>query len=72
MANGFPMAAVITRPEIADVMKRAVTFNTFGGNPMACTAASATMDVGTQFYRMRIISAKSLSPLCVSYIYCKT
>lgn len=45
IANGFPMAAVITRPEIAEVMKRAVTFNTFGGNPMSCTAASATMDV---------------------------
>lgn len=66
------MAAVITRPEIADVMKRAVTFNTFGGNPMACTAASATMDVGTQFYRLQIISTKFLPPLRVSYISCKT
>ena len=60
------MAAVITRPEIADVMKRAVTFNTFGGNPMACTAASATMDVGTILSDMN--STKFLSPLRVSYI----
>lgn len=45
IANGFPMAALITTPEIAEKMKEAITFNTFGGNPMACAAASATLDV---------------------------
>ena len=47
IANGFPMAAIITTPEIAEKMKEAITFNTFGGNPMACAAASATLDVST-------------------------
>lgn len=45
VANGFPMGAVITTPEIAAVMAQAVTFNTYGGNPMACSAASTVLDV---------------------------
>ncbi|XP_065676493.1 alanine--glyoxylate aminotransferase 2, mitochondrial-like [Hydra vulgaris] len=45
IANGFPMAALITTPKIAETMKSAVTFNTFGGNPMACSAASAVLDI---------------------------
>lgn len=45
IANGFPMAAVVTSKEIADVMGQALYFNTFGGNPMACAVAGATMDV---------------------------
>ena len=34
MGNGFPMAALITRPEIADCLGQALHFNTFGGNPV--------------------------------------
>ena len=45
IANGFPMAVLITTPKIAETMKSAVTFNTYGGNPMACSAASAVLDV---------------------------
>jgi len=45
MGNGFPMAAVITRPEIADLLAQALHFNTFGGNPMACAVGSAVIDV---------------------------
>ncbi|XP_057291103.1 alanine--glyoxylate aminotransferase 2, mitochondrial-like [Hydractinia symbiolongicarpus] len=45
IANGFPMAAVITTPKIAETMKQAITFNTYGGNPMSCAAASAVLDV---------------------------
>lgn len=37
IANGFPMGAVVTRPEIAQVLGRAMFFNTFGGNPVACS-----------------------------------
>jgi alanine-glyoxylate transaminase/(R)-3-amino-2-methylpropionate-pyruvate transaminase len=34
IGNGFPMAAVVTRPEIADLLAQALHFNTFGGNPV--------------------------------------
>jgi len=45
IGNGFPMAAVVTRPEIADLLAQALHFNTFGGNPMACAVGSAVLDV---------------------------
>jgi 4-aminobutyrate aminotransferase-like enzyme len=49
MANGHPMAAVITRREIADSFDKGVTyFNTFGGNPVSCAAASAVLDLLTE------------------------
>ncbi len=46
MANGHPVAAVITRPEILGAFQGAFKyFNTFGGNPVSVAAASATLDV---------------------------
>jgi alanine-glyoxylate transaminase/(R)-3-amino-2-methylpropionate-pyruvate transaminase len=45
IGNGFPMAAVVTRKEIADTLSQALFFNTFGGNPMACAVGSAVLDV---------------------------
>ncbi|XP_055927910.1 alanine--glyoxylate aminotransferase 2, mitochondrial-like [Argiope bruennichi] len=45
MGNGFPFAAVITRKDIADSLTDALTFNTYSGNPIACAAASAVLDV---------------------------
>jgi 4-aminobutyrate aminotransferase-like enzyme/Ser/Thr protein kinase RdoA (MazF antagonist) len=46
MANGYPMGAVITRPEIfAAVSKGGSIFATFGGNNVAAAAASAVLDV---------------------------
>ena len=39
------MAAVVTTPEIADTLAQAIHFNTFGGNPLACSVASAVLDV---------------------------
>jgi 4-aminobutyrate aminotransferase-like enzyme len=46
MGNGYPVAAVITRREIADELaKHAGVFSTFGGNPVAATAALAVLDV---------------------------
>jgi len=44
IANGFPVGATITRPEIAEAWT-GKTISTFGGNPISMTAASATMDV---------------------------
>lgn len=45
IGNGFPLAAVITRKDIADSLNDAAMFNTFGGNPVACAVGSAVLDV---------------------------
>ncbi len=45
IGNGFPLAAVVTTPEIAATMSGALHFNTFGGSPMACAVGSAVLDV---------------------------
>jgi 4-aminobutyrate aminotransferase-like enzyme len=44
--NGFPVGAVITRPEIlAHFLTFGPFFSTFGGNNMACAAGVAVLDV---------------------------
>ena len=43
LANGMPIGVTVARPEIADAMKGA-TISTFGGNPVATTAAKAVID----------------------------
>ncbi|HEX2234939.1 MAG TPA: aminotransferase class III-fold pyridoxal phosphate-dependent enzyme [Actinomycetota bacterium] len=46
MGNGHPVAAVVTRADIVDGFARtAGFFSTFGGNPVACAAAGAVLDV---------------------------
>ncbi|KAJ8664436.1 hypothetical protein QAD02_006098 [Eretmocerus hayati] len=46
IGNGYPLGAVVTRPEIANkVISQAAYFNTFGGNPVACAVGSAVLDV---------------------------
>ena len=46
MGNGHPIAAVVTRPEIAAVLADDTGyFNTFGGNPVSCAAGLAVLDV---------------------------
>jgi 4-aminobutyrate aminotransferase-like enzyme len=46
MGNGHPIAAVVTRAELVDRMaERTNFFSTFGGNPVACAAALAVLDV---------------------------
>ncbi|MEM9433259.1 MAG: aminotransferase class III-fold pyridoxal phosphate-dependent enzyme [Pseudomonadota bacterium] len=46
MANGHPVAAVMTRPDIMAGFRNAFGyFNTFGGNPVSCAAALSTLDV---------------------------
>ena len=46
IANGHPMGAVVTTREIADSFANGMEyFNTFGGNPVACAAALAVLDV---------------------------
>ncbi len=46
MGNGYPVAAVVTRRELAARFPYAGrTFSTFGGNPVAASAALAVLDV---------------------------
>jgi alanine-glyoxylate transaminase/(R)-3-amino-2-methylpropionate-pyruvate transaminase len=44
MANGTPIGATIARRDIADAMS-AISFSTFGGNPVSMRAALATIEV---------------------------
>ncbi len=43
LANGLPIGLTVARPEIADSMK-GLQISTFGGNPIATTAAKAVID----------------------------
>ena len=46
MGNGHPLAAVVTRPEIAETLANETGyFNTFGGNPVSCAAGLAVLEV---------------------------
>ncbi|MEL6914454.1 MAG: aspartate aminotransferase family protein [Pseudomonadota bacterium] len=46
MGNGHPVAACLARPDIMAAFRGAFGyFNTFGGNPVSCAAAHATLDV---------------------------
>jgi 4-aminobutyrate aminotransferase-like enzyme/Ser/Thr protein kinase RdoA (MazF antagonist) len=46
MGNGFPVAALVVRSEVlAAVPGETELFSTFGGNPVACAAALAVLDV---------------------------
>jgi 4-aminobutyrate aminotransferase-like enzyme/Ser/Thr protein kinase RdoA (MazF antagonist) len=46
IGNGFPLAAVVTNKEIADSFAKGMEFfSTFGGNPVACAAGLAVLDV---------------------------
>ena len=43
LANGMPIGVTIARAEVANALK-GLTISTFGGNPIATTAASAVLD----------------------------
>jgi 4-aminobutyrate aminotransferase-like enzyme len=46
MGNGYPIGAVVTRPEVLDALCAKVGyFNTFGGSPVAAAAGQAVLDV---------------------------
>lgn len=40
------MGAVVTTPEIANNLNKALHFNTFGGNPMASAVGLSVLNVG--------------------------
>lgn len=43
LGNGTPIGLTVARPEVADAVK-GLTISTFGGNPVASTAAKAVLD----------------------------
>jgi acetylornithine/N-succinyldiaminopimelate aminotransferase len=45
LGNGYPVGATIATAEVADAMRPGDHASTFGGGPVACAAALATLDV---------------------------
>lgn len=45
IGNGIPLGAVVTTPEIAQVLTRRCYFNTFGGNPLCTAGGLAVLNV---------------------------
>ena len=45
IAGGFPMGAILAREEVAKHLTPGTHGTTFGGNPLACAAANAVLDV---------------------------
>jgi 4-aminobutyrate aminotransferase-like enzyme len=45
LGNGFPMSAVLTDKRYSDAVEKIGPSTTFGGNPMACGAGLATLEV---------------------------
>ena len=43
IGNGFPIAAMVTRREIAESMASRMFFNTYGSNPVSCAAGRAVL-----------------------------
>ncbi|WKX26650.1 aspartate aminotransferase family protein [Tatumella ptyseos] len=45
LGGGFPVSAMLTREELAQVMTAGTHGTTFGGNPMACAVAEASLEI---------------------------
>lgn len=45
IGNGAPLAAVVTRPEIAKPLAERAYFHTFAGNPVSCAMGKAVLEV---------------------------
>ncbi len=43
IGNGYPLAAVVARREVAEAMAQKKFFNTYGSNPTACAAGRAVL-----------------------------
>lgn len=56
IGNGLPLAAVVTTPEIAAVLTQKLHLNTFGGNPVSCTAGRAVLQVGAYLLKACTLS----------------
>ena len=51
LGSGMPIGAVVAKRRIMQLWKRGAHGNTFGGNPIACAAANATLELVMQEYR---------------------
>jgi 4-aminobutyrate aminotransferase len=45
LGSGFPIGAILGRPEIMEKWEKGAHGSTFGGNPVSCAAALATIDI---------------------------
>ncbi len=45
MANGFPVTAIAIKEEYAEILERISASTSYGGNPMACAAIVASIEV---------------------------
>jgi len=45
LGNGYPVTAVVVKEEYKDVLEKMSASSSYGGNPVACTAALATIKV---------------------------
>lgn len=45
IGNGYPLAAVVTTPQIARSLTSAAHFNTFGGNPIASAVGMTVLEI---------------------------
>jgi 4-aminobutyrate aminotransferase len=50
LGSGMPIGAVLAKRRVMQQWKRGAHGNTFGGNPIVCAAANATLDLVTQEY----------------------
>jgi 4-aminobutyrate aminotransferase-like enzyme len=48
LGNGYPIAAVLASPNLADALEPGDHYSTWGANPVMCAAASATLDYITE------------------------
>ena len=66
IGNGFPLAALIVRREIAEAMAQKFYFHTYGANPVSCAAGRAVLHVIRQHglqQRAREVGAAMLNVL---------
>lgn len=45
LGGGFPIGAIVTAPQVADVLQAGSHATTFGGTPLACAAALAMVEI---------------------------
>jgi len=50
LGSGLPIGAVVARRQLMERWKRGAHGNTFGGNPLCCAAALATLDLVEREY----------------------
>jgi acetylornithine/N-succinyldiaminopimelate aminotransferase len=45
IGGGFPLGAILAKEKVAQVLKAGTHGSTYGGNPLACAAGNAVLDV---------------------------